>query len=137
MTPFRNVPLPLGIAVLSLTACATPQERCILRETRDLRVVEALIVEAQDNLKRGYALEEVTTVIPQWKNCRETVQTPEGETSVVSRLCLEDEIQTTTRPKAIDLDAEARTLRSLERKRTDLLGAARLSKERCIAAFPE
>lgn len=137
MTPFRNVPLPLGIAVLSLTACATPQERCILRETRDLRVVEALIVEAQDNLKRGYALEEVTTVIPQWKSCRETVQTPEGETRVVSRLCLEDEIQTTTRPKAIDLDAEARTLRSLERKRTDLLGAARLSKERCIAAFPE
>lgn len=138
MNPFRNNRLPpFCLALCLLTACATPQERCIQRETRDLRVVEGLISETEANLRRGYALEDVTIIIPQWRTCRDVVKTPAGETQIMSRMCLEDEAQTTTRPKAIDLEDEAKKLRSLESKRKELLSLASRARERCVAEFPE
>ena len=62
--------LVLSLSVLSvLAACGTPQERCISRNTRDLRTVEKLAVVVQGNLDRGYAYEEYTVSVPVWKEC--------------------------------------------------------------------
>ena len=52
-------PLLLLSTCFVLVGCGTPQEQCIARETRGLRVVDRLIVEAEGNLKRGYASEDV------------------------------------------------------------------------------
>jgi hypothetical protein len=57
----------LGLALL--TACGTPQEQCVARNTRDLRTVDKLIAEVQGNLARGYALRETRARRWLWKAC--------------------------------------------------------------------
>ncbi|NUB44705.1 hypothetical protein GEU84_009950 [Fertoebacter nigrum] len=129
----------LAILALALAACGTPQENCIRRETRDLRVVEDLIVTTQDNLRRGYALEEITRTRPVWEECYRPAPspTPGAAPELKPSLCLEEETYTVTRPKAIDLNAEARTLDSLKAKRSALLRQAEGSIAQCRAQYPE
>ena len=125
--------------LLVLTACGTPQEQCINRETRDLRVVERLISETQGNLDRGYGFEEVTIFTTEFVDCTPQVVVPEGEPApeVEPRLCLEEVPQTVRRPVAIDLAAEQRKLDSLLVKRRDLLARAEQVIAACKAAYPE
>ena len=125
--------------LLVLTACGTPQEQCINRETRDLRVVERLISETQGNLDRGYGFEEVTIFTTEFVDCTPQVVVPEGEPApeVEPRLCLEEVPQTVRRPVTIDLAAEQRKLDSLQVKRRDLLARAEQVIAACKAAYPE
>ena len=125
-----------------LAACGTPQEQCIARETRDLRVVERLIVKAEGNLKRGYAYESVTTSRTVWVPCAPIAAPPPIEGAPAPeppkpRLCLDDKDETVTRPVAIDLVAERSTLNGLKAKRTDLARAANRSIIACRKAYPE
>jgi hypothetical protein len=81
--------LPLALPLLlALVACGTPQEQCIARETRDLRVVERLITETQGNLQRGYALEEVFVERSVWVDC--TPRVAEGEPAPKPQVCLDE-----------------------------------------------
>ena len=129
MRPILALPL-----LIALTACGTPQEQCIARETRDLRVVDRLITETQGNLQRGYALEEITITNTVWVDC--TPRVIKGDPVPERKLCLEDESETITRPKAIDLAAEQRTLDSLLVKRRDLARAAERVIVACKEAYP-
>jgi hypothetical protein len=130
MRPILALPL-----LLALVACGTPQEQCIARETRDLRVVERLITETTGNLQRGYALEEITITNTVWVDC--TPHVKKGDPAPEQKLCLDDEEETITRPKAIDLAAEQRTLDSLLVKRRDLARAAERVIAACKEAYPE
>lgn len=132
----RQVILP---ALLILAACGTPQEQCINRETRDLRVVERLIAETQGNLDRGYGFEDVTVFTTEYVDCTPQVVVPAGQPApqVERRLCLEDVPETVRRPVAIDLRAEQRKLDSLIVKRRDLLARAEGVIAACKAAYPE
>jgi hypothetical protein len=129
---------PLILMVL-LAACGTPQEQCINRETRDLRVVERLIAETQGNLDRGYAFEEVTVYSTEWVDCTPQVVVPEGQPvpEVDRKLCLDDVPETVRRPVAIDLGAEQRKLDSLIVKRRDLTARAQAVVAACKEAYPE
>jgi hypothetical protein len=123
---------------LALVGCGTPQEQCIARETRDLRVVDTLITETEGNLMRGYALEEVLVSRPVWVEC--LVQPANGEDPSKPwrpRLCLEDEEEVVTRPKAVDLAAEQAKLNSLKAKRVQLAKGAERSIAACRTAYPE
>jgi hypothetical protein len=65
---------------------------------------------------------------------------PEGEPAPpppAPRLCLEDEEETVTRPKAIDLAAEQSKLSGLRAKRKQLSAAASRSIAACQKAYPE
>ena len=124
--------LPL---MLTLVACGTPQEQCIARETRDLRVVERLIVDTEANLRRGYALEEVFVERTVWVDC--TPRVAEGEPAPEPKACLDEVTDVETRPKAIDLAAEQRTLDSLLVKRRELQRAAADVIAACKTAYPE
>lgn len=124
--------LPL---MMALVACGTPQEQCIARETRDLRVVERLITDTQGNLQRGYALEEVFVDRTVWVDC--TPRVPEGDPAPEPKLCLDEVTDVVTQPKAIDLAAEQRTLDSLLVKRRDLQKAAEGVIAACKAAYPD
>jgi hypothetical protein len=132
----RVLLLALG---LGLAGCGTPQQQCINKVTRDLRTVDRLIVETQGNLQRGYALEEVTTYRTVWVACESRpIRNADGTVSYAPpRMCLDDRPETTTRPKAIDLAAEARTLDSLKAKRRSLARDAEAPIAQCKAQYPE
>lgn len=122
-----------------LAACGTPQERCIQRETRDLRTVDKLISESEANLERGYALEQVTIYRPEWRQCEAqpaAIPTP-GAPPPSPQLCLEDVPETVTRPKAINLADERETLAELRKKRKELANRAERSIAECRAQYPE
>ncbi len=134
----RRIHFPL----LFLAACGTPQEQCISRQTRDLRVVDRLIAETEGNLKRGYAFEEVTVWDEQWVTCPVPPPPPvaAGETPPpppAPTLCLEEVRETVTRPKAIDLRDEAEKLAGLKDKRAELARAAKAVIAQCKAQYPE
>jgi hypothetical protein len=123
----------IGVAGLALAACGTPQERCIARETRDLRVLDRLIAEIEGTLARGYALETETFVITQTVPC--TVRGPDN--TLVTDWCDREEVLERTRPVAVNLDEERAKLRSMEARRTELARSAAGRVEACRATYPE
>ena len=129
----RPILLP---ALLILVACGTPQEQCINRNTRDLRVMEKLIAETRANIARGYAIEEYTTLVPVWQRCAAPAPAP-GQPPAPAYFCFEPEPQTRTRPKAIDLKAEAAKLESLLERRDQMARAAEPLIAQCKAQYPE
>lgn len=131
---------PFALAALALlVACGTPQERCIQRETRDLRILDRLIGETQGNLARGYALEEVTIYDDYWTTCfRPQPPNADGtKNPPIAEPCLRDRTRTETRPKAINLAEERAKLASMQDKRRDLARAAERSVNQCRATYPE
>jgi hypothetical protein len=127
----------ISLSVLALlAACGTPQEQCINRNTRDLRIVDRLVKETQANLDRGYAYENVTISTPSWVYC-DSPHVPEGEFQPPPRLCLDEVEQTVQRPKAIDLADEAKKLEGLLAKRRQLARAAEPVIAQCKAEHPE
>ena len=124
------------LTLATLAACGTPQEQCISRNTRDLRTVDRLIQEAEGNIARGYAFETVTVYEDYWTYC-ERPAPAEGEPAPPPRLCLDERAVTERRPKAIDLNEEARKLDSLKTKRKDLARQAEKVIAACKAQYPE
>ncbi|MFN7225147.1 MAG: hypothetical protein ACK4MS_14115 [Paracoccaceae bacterium] len=127
------------VFILLLAGCGTPQERCIARETRDVRVLDRLIAESEGNLKRGYALEEVVVYRDRWVRCPVTASPApvEGTPPPPPQLCLDEVRETETRPKSIDLKAEASKLSSMRAKRATVLRAAQPAIAQCKAEFPQ
>jgi hypothetical protein len=123
-------------ALVLLAACGTPQEQCISRNTRDLRTVDRLIAESEGNLDRGYAYETVTVYEDYWAWCP-APPVPAGQPVPPPRMCLEDRAVTEQRPKAIDLNEEARKLDSLKVKRKELARRAEAVIAQCKAEYPE
>lgn len=122
-------------ALLILSACGTPQENCISGATRDMRVVDRLIAEAEGNIQRGYAYETVTRTRTVWRPCEFGGRpgTPEAR----PRMCLDDEDFSERRVVAIDLNAEAAKLASLKAKRAAQAKAAAPAIKACRAQYPE
>lgn len=123
------------IALAVLAGCGTPQEQCIRQNTRDLRVVESLIVETEQNLRRGYALESQTRYDEYWATCYRRSDDP----AVAARPypCLRERSYTVNVPRAIDLNAEERKLDSLREKRAQLASKADAVIRQCQALHPE
>ncbi|MDQ2065951.1 hypothetical protein Q9295_06180 [Xinfangfangia sp. CPCC 101601] len=130
--------LPLSFLAL-LTACGTPQEQCIARNTRDLRTVEQLIAETQGNLQRGYALEKRVEryrafepcLLPSPPDANGNPQPPRRAT------CPDVRERTYTVPKTIDLQLESRKLAQLQDKRLELQRSAQQVVQQCKAQYPE
>ena len=129
----------LGATFGLLTACGTPQEMCILRETRDLRTLNSLIADTEGNIARGFGLQEYTQTVDYWGTCYQ----PQGagadgvQPPPVAFPCRRDRDITRTRPVAIDLGAERQKLVSMQSKRRDLARVAEGPIAACKAANPE
>lgn len=126
----------LCLTLLGLTACGTPQEQCIQRNTRDLRTIDALVTETRANIARGYAIEEYTVQVPVWQICG-LLPSQNPDKPPLPYYCFEDEAETRTRPKAIDLRAETAKLESLLERRDQLSLAAEGVIAQCKAKYPE
>ncbi len=126
----------LATLCLTLAACGTPQDKCIARNTRDLRVVDGLIAQVQGNLTRGYALREVTENRAVWTDCQRRRTNKNGKVVLVASQCFEDEPVTETRPEAIDPVAEQRKLAGLQDRRRALALQATPAIAACRAQYP-
>ena len=122
-----------GLVILS--ACGTPQERCIRGATRDMQVVDRLITESQATLSRGYALESETIYRSEFQDC--TPRATASDPTPASRMCLVQVPETVTRPKAVDLQVESAKLASLQAKRVSQASLAETAIAQCRAKFPK
>lgn len=122
-------------ALLLLTACGTPQEQCISRATRDMRVVDRLIAESEATLARGYAYEEKTIYRTRWVNCGP--RPTKAEPRPAPQMCLDDVAETIRQPVAVDLRVEAQKLAGLKGKRAAQAKAATPAIRSCKAEHPE
>ena len=123
----------IGLTVLS--ACATPQVRCIKQATRDIAIVDQLIAEVEGNLQRGFALERETIYRTEFEDC--TPNPTESNPTPRARMCPVQVPQTMTRAVAVDLTAESAKLASLEAKRAQQGQVAAASIAQCRAIHPE
>lgn len=121
----------------TLAACGTPQEQCIRSETRDLRILDRLIGETETNIARGYALDEVHLTRDRWVLCRPRPLPGATDPKPSPEMCLDEVDYTELRPRAIDLSAEARKLKSMQQKRTLLARQAAPRIKACQAQYPE
>jgi len=110
---------------LLLAACATPQQRCEIQATRDLRVVNQLIGETQATLQRGYALREEQRTRVGTSICYG------GGDDFGYGFCWGNNTYTRTRPVAVNLDEERAKLQTLLQKREELEVQARAQIEAC------
>lgn len=121
--------------IVLLAACATPRERCIQRETRDLRILDGLIAETRTNIGRGYAVEDYTVTVPDWDLCPTGIDA--AGNPLPARMCLEERVETRTRPVAIDLAAETAKLEGMLAKRDQLAREAEASIALCRTQHPD
>ena len=112
-----------------LAACGTPQEQCISKATRDIRVVNRLISEVQGNLERGYGYEYITTVEIDYIDC--------GTDADPNRMCAIRVPEQERIPVAIDLAAEQIKLDQLLAKRKQQLQVAAPVVAQCKIDNPE
>ena len=121
------------LPLLALAACATPREQCINQANRDLRVLTNLVAETQGNLARGYAIAEDQQV----RTIRRTCRGQNSDGSTFRYRCDETETFTTSRPVAIDLNAEQAKLNSLVQRQQQQRAASDQMVLQCINLHPE
>lgn len=128
---------PALASLVILAACATPRESCINEATRDLRQVNALILETQQNLARGYGLEtrQETRVVP--SRCTGQGKDAEGNSFSFQYDCERTDVFDTQVPVTIDIAAERRKLDQLVAQQRVLERQAQAQTQACIAAYPE
>lgn len=125
----------LSVVLLGLAACATPQQQCLGQVTQNLRVLDNLIAETQANLTRGYAVVPAVRSVSEFVDC--TPRPTEANPDPRRQKCLVRTAQTYSRPAAIDLDAEAAKLASLQAKRQQVALATGPAILTCQQQYPE
>lgn len=126
----RAIAAPALVLMLALAACATPQQRCINGQTRDLRVVNRLIAQLETDIARGYRLQPTVTYMPQWRFCGPPRR------HYGPSMCLDDIPQTVARPVPFDIAEAKRQLAQLKAKRNELERKVWPAVEECRAAYP-
>lgn len=121
------------ILAVTVSACGTPQERCIRNVSAELRRLDALIGETEANLARGYGYETREIVRHEWQICTDLVGDPPKP---VQRMCLEPVWDTIRRPVAIDPESEHRKLEGLRDRRARLAPAVADAMEECRLRYP-
>lgn len=116
-------------ALLSLAACATPQERCISSAGKDIRVLSGLIANTQANIARGYGIRTEEY----FENELQVCGVVDGE-NIFCDVAVADSRQV---PFALDLNSEAAKLASLQTKRAELVARSKAVIAECKALFPE
>lgn len=121
------------LPLIALTACASPQERCISNVAREINTIGALIVQTQGNIDRGFALETR-------QETREVNRTCFGRTESGERVrvrCEEVQVRDVTVPITIDIAAERVKLAQLQDRQRLLTSQSGSAVAQCQVQFPE
>lgn len=117
------------IALLTLTACASPQEMCIYSASKEVRVMSDLISTTQGNINRGYAIGTEKYFEDEQQVC--------GQIDGEDVFCTIPVAYSRDVPVAVDLDAEQAKLNSLIKKRRQLQQRANAVIAECKIRHPE
>lgn len=112
--------LPIA-AALALSACASPQERCITDATKDLSGLDAQIAEAEINISRGYRVQDAAIDSIGVQACNQIGGV---------RICVGGEQEIQGRRIPIDVASERARLQALQTRRA----SEQATMERQIAA---
>ncbi len=112
--------------LLLLAACATPEQRCVLDATKELRTVDSLIAESEANLARGYAIDREVERRPRLTFCSGGFHRHVGMS-----FCTTEDIIYRDRPVALDPAAEQRKLALLKERRRALASASQRNVALC------
>ena len=123
----------LILLLLPLAACATPEQQCRNDATRDLRVLDDLIVETRTNVTRGYAIEEEVVPRATFNACFGNGFYGYGYGGV--SFCSGTSTSIRRTPVAIDIEAERRKLAGLEQSRTQAASRAQSALASCQVQF--
>jgi len=118
------------LGLLCLAACTSPQQRCVEDATRDLQVLDRLIVETQQNISRGFAIEEEVVPRVGINYCFGSY----GNTAGVS-FCTSNSTSTRTTPVAINIEAEREKLADLQESREAAAARSAQALAQCEAQF--
>lgn len=129
----RNVLLILPL----LAACASEQEMCINRQTKELRTVQSLLAEVEANIARGYAWDSRTEYTTQWDECETRITDNEGKRITISKPCLRDVAEEVRFRVPIDPVVEQRKRDNLSRRRNALMASAEAGVKACKIAYPD
>ena len=119
--------LPL-MSVIALGGCIDEYEQCLRNNSKDIRVVDQLIVETQATLARGYGFETVIEMVTEEQPCLDINQEP--------TICLVEVPVTKQVPVAIDLDAERRKLEQLLDQKQALQARYAQAQQICREKYP-
>ncbi|RJE81199.1 hypothetical protein [Paracoccus sp. JM45] len=134
----RNTTLALMIALpFGLAACATPQERCISRNTDEYRTVSRLLAQVEGNLSRGYAWQERQVVRSRPSQCRQRRRDKNGEEYVRTYTCWRDYVDNERYRVPIDPASETRKRDNLAERQKALATRAKAAVDACRTAYPE
>ncbi|MER5170860.1 hypothetical protein [Thioclava sp. GXIMD2076] len=132
-------PAILGLGALAfLAACGTPQERCIGRSTKEIRVLNGLLEEVNSNLARGYAWESYEVERSRYTVCGyDEHVTKDGKKIRRPYHCWQDYTETLQRRVPIDPASETRKRDGLVAKIKSLEPQARANIAACKVTYPE
>ncbi len=120
------------IVLIPLAACATPRQQCERAAVRELNTVSKLIVELEQNIARGYAIERRVEPHVTMRFC--LGERDNEDVGLV--FCRETEQRVVKRAVAIDIDSERDKLTALRAKRDELRRIAADALARCGALYP-
>ena len=123
-------PALLILGLRGLAACATPQQQCVSNATRDLQVIDSLIVETTQNLQRGYAIREDVVTVPSVNWCFGNY----GYNAGVS-FCSNNSTRIQRTPVAINVAEEQAKLDGLQQQRGAVEARTRTQLAACQAQF--
>lgn len=121
------------LPLVALTACATPQERCISGVTAELRTITGLINQTQGNIDRGFAVETRQEAREVNTTCRG--RTESGEEVRVR--CEEVIVRDVRVPVTIDIANERVKLDQLRTRQQRLLAESDAAVSQCRALYPD
>lgn len=117
------------LSALVLMACSTPQQRCVSPISSQLETINALIVETERNIVRGYSY------VNEPSNLRVGINYCAGSYSSF-RFCGSTYNDLNRRPVAVDVAAEQRKLEDLRNQQAALQKALPKAQAVCAEQYP-
>ncbi|MCF6445821.1 hypothetical protein [Nereida sp. MMG025] len=113
------------VAVLALAACSSARDRCLNQAALPVAQIDALIVQTEANIARGFGLEKELQPRSILVTCVRDDRLS---------FCQDRQVTVKRVPVTLDIDAERRKLSQLKSKRAEVVEAARKAQASCPAA---
>lgn len=126
----------IGLAMLA--ACATPQERCVNRETRTYRMTQTRVTGLELDLARGYSLVEESVSRRRWVRCGggRGGDKERGGGRERPQLCLDEYDTIVTKRVRIDAEVVQAELGVLKARLAKLRAPTEAAMAQCRIDFP-
>lgn len=118
-----------GLLLMALAGCQTPIQHCLSEASRDGLAVQRELDERRENLRRGYAVEQVQRPILHPRQC--------GGAGAAAVTCLLLEPETLEIRHPINRTFEGERIALLERQLARAQASQEQAAARCRATYPE